>query len=350
VEPFTWIWTSLIPWALRLIYTLIAVTAGAAGVLIIVGAGAPMLKILGLSQFFQLKLRASSVETTVLQLASRGLAAAGKGGAAVAGGATAAATAEAVKNATASWIRYAQMWALYASSALRWTAWLWRFDPIRLLAALALSGYVGSKLDLKIFITAPHPRLQPAANALAKLLEYSVRQLKGMHLLMHHGNVPLTPELEAAQKGAKALDWLWAATHLRVDFFVAKAIARTFHTAYHLSGGDVKLAALWTVVMRTPPRHLGDLAAFAEFHGIKIRPLPVHPADLVEGYKRLGFLYTQEQAAARYLAYYGYDYQRLKEAWETYNDHAQLRCPPAGALHLSASLLLSTPERLPTSL
>jgi HPt (histidine-containing phosphotransfer) domain-containing protein len=319
VEPFAWIWTSLIPWALRLVYTLIAVTAGAAGVLIIVGAGAPVLKILGLSQFFQLKLRASSVETTVLQLASRGLAAAGRGGAAVAGGATAAATAEAVKNVTASWIRYAQMWALYASSALRWTVWLWRFDPIRLLAALGLSGYVGSKIDLKIFITAPHPRLQPAANALAKLLEYSVRQLKGMHLLMHHG-APLTPELEAAQKSAKALDWLWAATHLRVDFFVAKAVARTFHAAYHLSGGDAKLAALWTVLMRTPPRHVGDLAAFIVEFNLKVKPFSVHPADLAEGFKRLNLLYTQEQAAARYLAHYGYDYLRLKQAWEAYKD------------------------------
>jgi hypothetical protein len=319
VEPLTWIWTSLIPWALRLIYTIIAVTAGAAGVLIIVGAGAPMLKLLGLSQFFQLRLRAGSVETTVLQLASRGLAAAGRGGAAVAGGATAAATAEAVKNATASWIRYAQMWALYASSALRWTVWLWRFDPIRLLTALALSGYVGSKLDLKILITAPHPRLQPVAGATAKLIEYMARQLKGMHLLVHHGT-PLTPEAQVAAASAKALDWLWAATHLRVDWFAAKAVARTFHAAYHLSSGDVKLAALWTVVMRTPPRHAGDLAAFAAEFGIKTRPLPVHPADLVEGYKRLGFLYTQEQAAARYLAHFGYDYLRLKQAWETYQN------------------------------
>jgi len=319
VEPFTWIWTSLIPWALRLVYTLIAVTAGAAGVLIIVGAGAPVLKILGLSQFFQLKLRASSLETTVLQLASRGLAAAGRGGAAVAGGATAAATAEAVKDVTTSWIRYAQMWALYASSALRWTVWLWRFDPIRLLAALGLSGYVGSKLNLKILITAPHPRLQPAADAAAKLVEYMLRQLKGMHLIAHHG-APLTPEAQAAATSAKALDWLWAATHLRIDFFVAKAIARTFHAAYYLSGGDVKLAALWTVLMHTPPRHAGDLMAFAVEFGIKARPLPVHPADLAEGFKRLGYLYTQEQAAARYLAHYGYDYFRLKQAWESYTD------------------------------
>ena len=319
VEPFSWIWTSLIPWALRLVFTLVAVTAGTAGMLILVGAGAPILKILGLSQFFQLKLRASSVETTALQLASRGLAAAGRGGAAVAGGATAAATAEAVKNVTASWIHYAQMWALYASSALRWTVWLWRFDPIRLLAALGLSGYVGSKLDLKILITAPHPRLQPAANAAAKLVEYMIRQLKGMHLVMHHG-APLTPEAQAAASSAKALDWLWAATHLRVDWFVAKAVARTFHAAYHLSGGDVKLAALWTVLMRTPPRHVGDLAAFAVEFNLKVKPFPVHPADLAEGFRRLGLLYTQEQAAARYLAHFGYDYLRLKQAWESYSD------------------------------
>jgi hypothetical protein len=304
---------------LRLVYTLIAVTAGVAGVLIIIGAGAPIMRILGISQFFQLRLRAGSVETTMLQLASRGLAAAGKGGAAVAGGITAAATSEVTKNVAASWIRYAQMWALYASSALRWMVWLWRFDPIRLTAAMGLSAYVGSKLDLKIFIRAPHSRLQPAAAATAKLVEYMLRQLKGMHLIMHHGT-PLTPEAQVAASSAKALDWLWAATHLRIDFFVAKAIARTFHTAYHLSGGDMRLAALWAVTMRTPPRHLGDLAAFAEFYGIKIRPLPVHPADLVEGYKRLGFLYTQEQAAARYLAHFGYDYMRLKQAWETYKD------------------------------
>lgn len=319
VEPFVWIWTSLIPWALRLIYTLIAVTAGAAGVLIIVGAGAPMLKILGISQFFQLRLRASSVETTMLQLASRGLAAAGRGGAAVAGSATAAATGEVAKNVAAPWIHYAQMWALYASSVLRWMVWLWRFDPIRLMTAMGLSTYVGSKLDSKIFIRAPHPRLQPAASATAKLIEFMVRQLKGMHLIMHHGT-PLTPEAQAATSSAKALDWLWAATHLRIDFFAAKAIARTFHAAYHLSGGDMRLAAQWTVTMLTPPRHLGDLAAFAVEFGIKIRPLPVHPADLVEGYKRFGLLYTQEQAAARYLAYFGYDYMRLKQAWETYND------------------------------
>jgi hypothetical protein len=319
VEPFVWIWTSLIPWALRLIYTIIAVTAGVAGLLIIVGAGAPMLKILGISQFFQLRLRAGSVETTVLQLASRGLAAAGRGGAAVAGGATAAATAEAVKNATASWVRYAQMWALYASSALRWTVWLWRFDLIRLLVALGLSGYVGSKLDLKILITAPHPRLQPVASATAKLVEYMAKQLKGMHLVVQHG-APLTPEAQAAAASAKALDWLWATTHLRVDWFVAKAVAHTFHAAYHLSGGDVKLAALWTVLMRTPPRHVGDLAAFVAEYNLKVKPFSVHPADLAEGFKRLGLLYTQEQAAARYLAHFGYDYMRLKQAWEAYKD------------------------------
>jgi hypothetical protein len=316
VEPFTWIWTSLIPWALRLVYTLIAVTAGAAGVLIIVGAGAPVLKILGLSQFFQLKLRAGPVETTVLQLASKGLAAAGKGGAAVAGGATAAATAEAAKNVTASWIRYAQMWALYASSALKWTTWLWKFDPIRFAAALGLSAYIGSKLDLKIIIKAPHPRLQPAASATAKLIEFMARQLRGMHLLAHHGS-PLTPEAQAAKASAKALDWLWAATHLRIDWFVAKAVAHIFHTAYHLSGGDAKLAALWTVLMFRPPRHVGDLAAFAVELDMK-RPFLVHPKHLAEGFERLGYKYTQEQAAARYLAHFGYDYQRLKQAWEKY--------------------------------
>jgi hypothetical protein len=211
------------------------------------------------------------------------------------------------------------MWALYASSVLKWTTWLWRFDPIRLTAALGLSAYVGSRLDMKIFIRAPHPRLQPAASATAKLIEFIARELKGMHLITHHG-APLTPEAQTAASSAKALDWLWAVTHLRIDWFVAKTIAHTLHAAYHLSGGDVKLAALWTVLMRTPPRHAGDLMAFAVEFGIKTKPLPVHPADLVEGFKRLGFLYTQEQAAARYLAHFGYDYVRLKQAWETYKD------------------------------
>jgi hypothetical protein len=336
VEPFAWIWTSLIPWALRLVYTLIAVTAGAAGVLIIVGAGAPVLKILGISQFFQLRLRASSVETTVLQLASRGLAAAGRGGAAVAGGATATATAEAVKHVTASWIHYAQMWALYASSALRWIVWLWRFDPIRLMTAMGLSTYVGSKLDLKIFIRAPHPRLQPAANATAKLIELMVRQLRGMHLLVSHGS-PMTPESRAAAASAKALDWIWATTHLRIDWFVAKAIARIFHAAYHLSGGDMRLAALWTVLMRAPPRHTGDLAAFVVEFGIRTRPFLVHPTHLVEGFKRFGYIYTEEQAVARYLAHFGYDFTRLKQGWEKYYDWLNFTVPrPIDFVYLPA--------------
>jgi len=336
VEPFTWIWTSLIPWALRLIYTLIAVTAGAAGVLIIVGAGAPVMKILGISQFFQLRLRASSVETTVLQLASKGLAVAGRGGSAVAGGITAATTAETVKNVAASWIRYAQMWALYTSSMLRWAAWLWRFDPIRLIATLGLSAYVGSKLDLKIFIKAPHPRLQPAASATAKLIEFMLRQLKGMHLLVHRG-APLTPEAQAAAASAKALDALWAATHLRIDWFVAKAVAHIFHKAYHLSGGDAKLAALWTVAMLRPPRHTGDLAAFATEFGIRTRPLLVHPAHLAEGFRRLGYGYTQERAVARYLAHFGYDFARLKQAWEKYYDWLSFTVPqPSYFVYLPA--------------
>jgi len=198
VEPFAWIWTSLIPWALRLIYVIIAVAAGTAGLLVIVGAGAPMMKILGISQFFQMKLRAGSLGSTALQLASKGLAAAGRG-TAVAGGVAATAAAEVAKNAAA---QYTRLWALYASSVLKWTAWLWRFDPIRLAAAMWLSAYIGSKALMNIVISAPHPRLQPAADALAKLVEVVLRQAKGAYHLVHHGS-PLTPEGLAANTQAR---------------------------------------------------------------------------------------------------------------------------------------------------
>ncbi len=331
VEPFVWIWASLIPWALRLIYTIIAVAAGTAGVMVIVGAGAPMLKVLGISQFFQLKLRAGTVETTALQLASRGLAAAGRGAAAMSRGITAAVTAEATKNMAMSWAQYARMWALYASSMLKWTTWLWRFDPIRLAAAMWLSAYVGSKLFMNIFIKAPHPRLQPVADALAKLVEVVVRQVRGAHLLVHHGS-PLTPEGLAAKYSGEALDWVWATTHLRIDWMIAKLIAYILHRAYHLSGGDMNLAIQWTAIMLMsaklkPPRHAGDLAAFAVEFGIKTKPLLVHPTHLVEGFKLFGYNYTEEQAAARYLAHFGYDYIRLKQGWEKYRDELNLIVP-----------------------
>jgi hypothetical protein len=152
------------------------------------------------------------------------------------------------------------------------------------------------------------------------------RELRGMHLLVHHG-APLTPEGQAARASAKALDWLWATTHLRIDWFVAKAVAYVFHTAYHLSGGDAKLAALWTVLMHKPPRHTGDIAAFAVEFGIKTKPLLVHPAHLAEGFRRLGYGYTQEQAVARYLKHFGYDYARLKQGWEKYYNELEFIIP-----------------------
>jgi len=322
VAPFVWIWTSLIPWALRLIYTIAAVMAGTAGVLIIVGAGAPMLRILGISQFFQLKLHAKSIESTALQLASRGFAAAGRGGAAAAGSAGASVAAGVAQNVAATW--GPRMWALYVSSALKWTAWLWRFDPIRLAAAMWLSAYVGSKLFMNVVIKAPHPLLQPAADALSKLVDFAGRQLKGAHLLVHHGS-PLTPEGLAAKYSAEALDWVWAATHLRIDWMIAKLIAYLLHGAYRLSGGDMNLAVQWTVIMLLsgkpkPPRHAGDLAAFAVLFDIKTKPFPVNPEDLAAGFKLFGYSYTQEQAVALYLAHLGYDYARLRQAWETYKD------------------------------
>jgi hypothetical protein len=220
--------------------------------------------------------------------------------------------------------QYTRLWALYASSVLKWMTWLWRFDPIRLAAATWLSAYVGSKLLMNVVIKAPHPRLQPAADALAKLAEFVLRQAKGAHHLVHHGS-PLTPEGQAAKYSGEALDWVWATTHLRIDWMIAKLIAYILHRAYHLSGGDMNLAVQWTTVMLLsgkprPPRHTGDLAAFAVEFEIKTKPLLVHPTHLAEGFKLFGYNYTEEQAAARYLAHFGYDYTRLKQAWETYKD------------------------------
>jgi hypothetical protein len=211
------------------------------------------------------------------------------------------------------------MWAFYASSALRWTVWLWRFDPIRLAAAAWLAAYVGSRTLMNIVIKAPHPRLQPAADAVAKYIEHTLRYLKGMHLLVHHGS-PTTLEGITAGYASEALDWVWATTHLRIDWITAKLISYILHRAYHMSGGDMRLAALWTATMLRPPRHTGDLAAFAVVHDIKTKPFPVNPTNLAEGFKLFGLNYTEEQAAARYLAHFGYDYARLKQAWETYKD------------------------------
>jgi hypothetical protein len=216
------------------------------------------------------------------------------------------------------------MWALYASVVLKWITWLWRFDPIRLVAAMWLSSYIGSRLFMNVVINAPHPRLQPVANALAVLVELVVRQIRGAYLLMRHGS-PLTPEGLAAKYSSEVLDWIWATTRLRIDWMIAKLIAYLFHRAYHLSGGDMNLAIQWTAIMLLsakpkPPRHTGDIAAFAVVFDIKTKPLMVHPAHLVEGFKLFGYNYTEEQAAAKYLAHFGYDYTRLKQAWETYKD------------------------------
>jgi hypothetical protein len=257
---------------------------------------------------------------TTLQLASRGLAAVGKGAAATVS-ATAAAATEVARNVA---VQHAHMWALYASAALKWMTWLWRFDPIRLAAAMWLSAYIGSKVFMNVVIKAPHPRLQPVADALARLVEGVLRQARGAYHLVRHGS-PLTPEGLAAKYSGEALDWIWAATRLRIDWVIAKLIAYIFHKAYRLSGGDMNLAAQWTITMLLsgkprPPRHTGDLAAFAVEHDIKIKPLLVHPTHLVEGFKLFGYNYTEEQAAARYLAHFGYDYTRLKQAWEKYQD------------------------------
>jgi len=331
--PFMWA-IQLVGWGIGLVYALIAVTAGAAGLLILLDAGGPLLRLLGLEHFIspRLSLRMGNLDTMPIQLASSGLTKLGASGSAV-GSVTQSAVDQAAKAATKSWVAYAKMWALYTSSALKWAVALYK-NPWSAAASAAAAGYVAAKVEgpsifvRPVKVTAPHPSLRPAARALEALLNAGLRggaavsaglyrYAKGLHYIMHPSGV------EHAHKVREATRAFWAAAHLRVDYFIAKYLGYVMRRAFELTG-DARLSALWAVFMWRPPRHSGDIAAFLYVAGVK-RPVMVSSAALAEGFRLFRLKLTPEQAAAMWLSRFGYDYAKIK----AYIDAHKLNVDPA---------------------
>lgn len=331
--PFVWV-IQLVGWGIGLVYALIAVTAGAAGLLILLDAGGPLLRLLGLEHFLspRLSLRMGNLDIMPIQLASSGLTKLGASGSAV-GSATQSVVDQAVKAATKSWVAYAKMWALYASSVLKWAVAIYK-NPWSAAASAAAAGYVAAKVEgpsifvRQVKVTAPHPSLRPAARALEALLNAGLRggaavsiglyrYAKGLHYIMHPSG------LEHASKAKEAARAFWAAVHFRVDYFAAKYLGYVMRRAFELTG-DARLSALWTLFMWRPPRHSGDIAAFLYAAGMR-RPVMVSSAALAEGFRLFGLKLTPEQAAAMWLSRFGYDYAKIK----AYVDAHKLSIDPA---------------------
>jgi hypothetical protein len=331
--PFMWA-IQLVGWGIGLVYALIAVTAGAAGLLILLDAGGPLLRLLGLEHFIspRLSLRMGNLDTMPIQLASSGLTKFGASGSAV-GSATQSAVNQAVEAATKSWVAYAKMWALYTSSVLKWAAAIYK-NPWSAAASAAAAGYVAAKVEgpsilvRPVKVTAPHPSLRPAARALEALLNAGLRggaavsiglyrYAKGLHYIMHPSG------MEHAHKAREAARAFWAAAHLRVDYFAAKYLGYVMRRAFELTG-DARLSALWSIFTWRPPRHSGDIAAFLYVAGVR-RPVMVSSAALAEGFRLFGLKLTPEQAAAMWLSRFGYDYAKIK----AYIDAHKLNVDPA---------------------
>jgi hypothetical protein len=312
--PFTWA-IQLVGWGIGLVYVLIAVTGGADGLLILLDAGGPLLRLLGLEHFLspRLSLRMGNLDVMPLHLSSGLMTKLGASGSAVASAAQSAVD-QAAKAATKSWVAYAKMWALYTSSILKWAAAIYK-NPWSAAASAVAAGYVAAKVEGSIFVrpvkvTAPRPSLRPAARALEALLNAGLRggaavaaglyrYAKGLHYIMHPSG------LEHAHKAREATRAFWAAVHLRVDYFAAKYLGYVMRRAFELTG-DVRLSALWALFMWRPPRHSGDIAAFAYIAGMR-KPIMVSSAALAEGFQLFRLKLTPEQAAAMWLSRFGLD-------------------------------------------
>jgi hypothetical protein len=331
--PLAWA-IQLVGWGIGLVYALIAVTAGAAGLLILLDAGGPLLRLLGLEHFISLRLslRMGNLDTMPIQLASSGLTKLGASGSAV-GSVAQSAVDQAVKAATKSWVAYAKMWALYASSVLKWAVAIYK-SPWSAAASAAAAGYVAAKVEgpsifvRPVKVTAPHPSLRPAARALEALLNAGLRggaavsaglyrYARGLHYIMHPSG------LEHAAKAKEAARAFWAVAHFRIDYFAAKYLGYVMRRAFELTG-DARLSALWAIFMWRPPRHSGDIAAFLYVAGER-RPVMVSSAALAEGFRLFRLKLTPEQAAAMWLSRFGYDHAKIK----AYIDAHKLNVDPA---------------------
>jgi len=304
VKPLAWIWESLIPYVLRLVAVIVAVTAGTAGALVLAGAGAPLLKTVGLGMIARMRLELGWAESLPFRAARWTSAALYKPTAAVPAVAQAAAKAAVAKAAEEAGRR---VWALYVSSAATWAHLLWRLDPVRLGGHTAATLAAALKSPLRV-----EARFRP----LAALLTAAARLLHGMHMAAHPG-AGLTPEQAAAKAWGRAAEAAWMLSRLRLDYFTALYLSRIFNSAL-LYAGDVRLAAAWTFAVLRPARHAGDVAVFAAEHlGAGARMIPATPRELAEGYERvLGMRLTPEQAAERYLRRFGYDYHALRRTFE----------------------------------
>ncbi|MGB9705226.1 MAG: hypothetical protein ACPL3C_07240, partial [Pyrobaculum sp.] len=256
LEPLLWIPTKALPWLAALVYSIVTVLGGVAGVLLVAGVGAPLLRFLGLELMARAQFRGSALTGLPWALARRAALGAGASQAAGAQQAVNEPVREAVRQVVPSVQQGARMWLLYLASVARAGEMLWRFDPIRLAAVAGGQAYVYKWLRDHTLMG----RLEAWA--------------KAWHYVMTPSGVP------AAEAVNRALYYAWAATHLRVDVFAAalgRHLYNVYREVYDLTGSRL-LAALWTGFYGRAPQLNAEVALFAMAVGV--RPERYFPFDV----------------------------------------------------------------------
>ncbi|NYR15266.1 hypothetical protein [Pyrobaculum arsenaticum] len=282
-----WLTAVLIPYLISLIYAEMAVILGVGGVLALVGAGNVFWQWLHTGLLSKIHWRFDPIRTPLrlLRITARHM---GRGESAVET-ATVQTTREVVKEVVAGTVKRASMAWFGVAAAVRGfemfhygEPWLW---PAHAAQAAALYKHLRST-DYTL------TRREAAARALF---------------------YTLTP---AGHEYARRLDtyiyWAQNIAYLRLDAFAALA-AKQFREAYlhnlELTGSR-RLAVELTLAFRRPATAT-DAAFYVLGHGGP-RPRNYLTPVVEELARRLGV--TPEEAARRWMAVYGYDYDRVREA------------------------------------
>ncbi len=282
-----WLTTALIPYLLSLIYAEIAVVLGIGGVLALIGAGNVFWQWLHVNLIAKMRWGFDPIRTP-LRLIRTTARYMGRGESPLTS-VTVQTTKEVVKEVVKEPVKKASMaWFGVAAAVRGWEmlyygdAWLW---PAYGAQAAALYRHLRST-DFTL----------TRREALARSLFYT-----------------LTP---AGHVYARRLDayiyWLQSAAYLRADAFAALA-AKQFREAYlhnlELTGSR-RLAVELTLAFRRPATATD--AAFYVLGHLGPKPRKYLTPVVEELARRLGI--TPEEAARRWMAVYGYDYDRVREA------------------------------------